>query len=93
MGAGFKNEIYEFLFPAIALDVEFSDDYFSYLSHIAVADMSLVVPRVNGYTIGTETLRVHCCFKYIWIITSARIAKGSNFIDVYGEFDHGSKNR
>jgi hypothetical protein len=86
-----EYEVDEFLFLGIAFDVKFGGDDLLNVVDVGVADVAFVGSWVNGYAVGAESLRVYGGFYYVGVIASAAIAKGAEFVDVYGEPRHGAK--
>jgi hypothetical protein len=88
-----QHEVDEFLFLGIPFDIEFGcDDLFDGID-VCVADMAFVRPGVDGDAVGAKGLGVCRRLHYIRVITSAAIAQGRKFVDIYGKLSHRTKVR
>ena len=78
----FQYQVNKFFLPAVSFNIEFGGDDFFDLPNIIITDVALIWPRVNGYSICAEALRVHGNFYKIRIIPSPGIANCSKLVDV-----------
>src|SRR5690348_10988734 len=79
----FQHQVHKLLFSAVAFNIEFGiNDLFDF-PDVLVAYMPFIGTGMNGNTISTKTLCIYSHLYYIWIITTAAVAKGSYFINVH----------
>ena len=81
---------YEFdkLGRGVALDIEFGAQYGTKVDDVAPSDVSLVWTGMHRNTVCSKLLAVLCYFTYIGDVSSAGVAYGCYFIDVYAKICH-----
>jgi hypothetical protein len=67
----------------IALNIEFCGEQRLQQLHIAVSDMALVGPGVDGNALGPELLTIDRHLLHIGDISAPGIAESGNLIDIY----------
>src|SRR5688572_27036476 len=88
---GFKHQVHELLFPAIAFDIEFGFNDLPDLPDIIVADMPFIGTRMHSYTICAKALHIPGSFNHIGIVTPTGISQRGDLIYVYRQFSHQTK--
>jgi hypothetical protein len=84
VGTEFQYQIDEFLFAAVAFNIEFGLYDCFYLTGIVVSDMSFVRPGVDRHAVRSETLYINGSLPDIWIVTAATVAERGDLVDIDG---------
>ena len=72
----------------VAFDVEFGRDEGTDDPDVAVADVPLVRPGVDGDALGAEALAVEGGFRHVGHVAAARVAQGCHLVDIYAQSSH-----
>ena len=72
----------------ISLDVKLCSDNRTNVTHVLIADVSLVRSRMHRNALRTKHFHIARHLQYIGVITASGIAQCGDFVDIYTQFRH-----